>query len=680
MNIRLRIALYILLTGVLNVSVMPTVNGHAQGVTCTNNATCIATEYCQKSEGTCAGDGVCAMRPDVCTTEVDPACGCDGTTYNNACEAAVAGVSVLHLGACLRIAFEPANQTIVIGQTATVNIFVSGLAADSVKEIIGAFDLDVGYDSTIVQATTVAFGSELEDATGASLQDADLSTAGVVDFAEVSLVHDVKLDVSQGDSVQLATLSFTGVSPGTSPLTFLFDHLNDVKGLEALMLFPTVLNGSIAVVPPCPTCLGTEIVIDTAIELDANDLPGTAGMLAPFATFDGETILIDLGGQPLRITPNGRLSVLAGQNRQPDHFHRAGNHGTPNLSIVSTCDVVVEESVRGTRLTKFRNLTGVIETNASGGKAGDISIEVEGKILVNGGIQSFQERLPDDPLSLSGAITLHSTCDAVQAGPSSWIVTWGDLGSGAVTLETDLGDIQINGVVMNRTNQAIEGNASPIINVVSRTGDVIINGSNLVLDEWLLMGGRYDVTSGLVVISREPQYVGQINVQAAQNIEVHRDVSGLDLNRQNFAAVATIVNSNSPKGGRIRVRALQGEIRARGRAFQADGRGDNAEARIELIADGGVHLESPAQADESHQPTLTTAARPVNRVARGGRNIVQSCDGNVVINPNAEVLATGDSEPGHNEIMAEKGTLSVSGRIEPTHISRPGCDNPDPVL
>jgi hypothetical protein len=44
--------------------------------------------------------GVCMSRPEVCTDEFNPVCGCDGVTYPNACNAAAVGVAVASRGEC----------------------------------------------------------------------------------------------------------------------------------------------------------------------------------------------------------------------------------------------------------------------------------------------------------------------------------------------------------------------------------------------------------------------------------------------------------------------------------------------------------------------------------------------------------------------------------------------------
>ncbi|MFP6866611.1 MAG: Kazal-type serine protease inhibitor domain-containing protein, partial [Roseibacillus sp.] len=66
---------------------------------CTSNADCGATDYCFSENG-CNSPGICQPRPEICTLQFDPVCGCDGQTYGNACQAAAAGVNVASPGVC----------------------------------------------------------------------------------------------------------------------------------------------------------------------------------------------------------------------------------------------------------------------------------------------------------------------------------------------------------------------------------------------------------------------------------------------------------------------------------------------------------------------------------------------------------------------------------------------------
>lgn len=64
---------------------------------------CAEGQYCEYPVGSCgAGDrtGTCRPRPDACTMQFDPVCGCDGKTHPNACAAAAEGVSLRSTEPC----------------------------------------------------------------------------------------------------------------------------------------------------------------------------------------------------------------------------------------------------------------------------------------------------------------------------------------------------------------------------------------------------------------------------------------------------------------------------------------------------------------------------------------------------------------------------------------------------
>ena len=80
----------------------PAACGGLQGLACPDGQFCAyaPADIC----GAADAMGTCAPRPEVCTAQYAPVCGCDDRTYGNACEAAANGVSVISEGECPAVA------------------------------------------------------------------------------------------------------------------------------------------------------------------------------------------------------------------------------------------------------------------------------------------------------------------------------------------------------------------------------------------------------------------------------------------------------------------------------------------------------------------------------------------------------------------------------------------------
>jgi hypothetical protein len=152
---------------------------------------------------------------------------------NKSWQLVLALAAVILLGSspahAISVGFDPANQTVQLGDTVNVNVKISGLTAPGAPSL-SAFDLDVNFSSSILSLASVTFGDPvLGDQLDVSLLGCAfcLSTPGTgsVNLVEISFDSSADLDALQAADFVLATLSFDTLAAGTSPLTLSINQL-----------------------------------------------------------------------------------------------------------------------------------------------------------------------------------------------------------------------------------------------------------------------------------------------------------------------------------------------------------------------------------------------------------------------------------------------------------------------
>lgn len=115
------------------------------------------------------------------------------------------------------IVVTPLVESSAVGETVDFSIYVGGLEPGGrPDEIVSSFDLDFRFNADVLSFGGLLFGDTFGCESGLAICDGYESASGLVDFFAFSFLLDDELAAAQGDSVLLATLSFTGISPGLS--------------------------------------------------------------------------------------------------------------------------------------------------------------------------------------------------------------------------------------------------------------------------------------------------------------------------------------------------------------------------------------------------------------------------------------------------------------------------------
>ena len=131
------------------------------------------------------------------------------------------------------LSFDPDFQGVLLGNQVDVNVVISGLG-DGEAPSLGGFDLDIGFDQTILAFDSVTFGDPvLGDQLDLFILGSDTATTpgvGTVNLYELSFDSVADLNYDQAAIFTLATLTFRTLALGTSSLDISFYELSDAYG------------------------------------------------------------------------------------------------------------------------------------------------------------------------------------------------------------------------------------------------------------------------------------------------------------------------------------------------------------------------------------------------------------------------------------------------------------------
>jgi hypothetical protein len=136
----------------------------------------------------------------------------------------------------------PSAQTIVVGETTTVDVEISGLG-NFQSPSLSSFDLKLNYNPSILQFLSADFnipgqGNLVDLSDNPNLRNVDTTMSGMIKFSEVSFNSAVELNGIQPSSFILTRFNFRGTNVGTVDLTLQANELLDEDELNPMSLLP----------------------------------------------------------------------------------------------------------------------------------------------------------------------------------------------------------------------------------------------------------------------------------------------------------------------------------------------------------------------------------------------------------------------------------------------------------
>jgi|GEM_PF-2153111 len=418
----------------------------------------------------------------------------------------------------------------------------------------------------------------------------------------------------------------------------------------------------------CPLCeldgAGNKVVIEVTndITIDFNQNPPAYigdPALQPYFTYtkasstpSGWNAIFDTGGKSIHLKPGVTITTTPVGNGNSKY--------APGIMVKTKCDLIADAGSE-------------IIVHSTNQDAGDIVINTGHDAKLDGLIRNYQSASQRRP----GNITVASWCGDIVQGKTGWIDDWGrHAGARNINLlACDIGDIEINGLVLGRASiNSPNPKSQPMINVASFAGSVTVNANTPqpLYPNFSFSGSTKSMWGGLISWIHGHYKPGAIRVQAEKDVTVRGHGTG---QYDSFGAISAKAFASPSNGGLVDIRALSGNISGSDRAFdvaQRNGNNTIPYGAIKLASGKNMFL-SRLGLNTNFGPTLD--ARANGGGSNGGSNTLRAYQGGITNGNNSVVSADAvgtNSNDGTNNLTSCTGVTNT-GTIFP--IDANGADN-----